>query len=138
MKSTPNSPERSKGKSFDDSPDSPNVNASPKVNTPEVNAAPEAEVNSTPQVDETPKVDEAGAKNAAREHAAAVDPAVFNKVWLPLKILRVSLPAVSLPAASCRCIIFFHKERCPPRHKSRVGRLKAKVEPPFTYVTVEC
>ena len=30
------------------------------------------------------------------------------------------------------------KERCPPRHKSRVERLKAKVEPLLPSVTVEC
>jgi len=29
------------------------------------------------------------------------------------------------------------KERCPPRQKSRVERLKAKVEPLLTYLTVD-
>ena len=37
----------------------------------------------------------------------------------------------------CVCVCCAVKERCPPRQKSRVERLKAKVEPLLTYVTVE-
>ena len=39
----------------------------------------------------------------------------------------------SVPLARCAAL----KERCPPRQKSRVERVKAKVKPLFTSVTVE-
>jgi hypothetical protein len=40
-------------------------------------------------------------------------------------------------AFAFRLLFRIFKERCPPRQKSRVERLKKKVEPLLTYVTVE-